>query len=153
MKEKQVKIAYLPGDIALLALVFSLGAVCLLLGGGWSGTGVIIILCGLMMVPFQHHGYRIEGRRGLFRVREILLSRENREEILSFLDGKTDTLDLHPVCRGGALVEVYYRSGDERMLARYYDYDQSVSGTYCPLREVSSGQVSLLESFALDNKK
>ena len=53
MKIKQVRWAFLPQDIAVLAVIFAAGAACFLLPGeGWGGLGVIIILCGVLMVPF-----------------------------------------------------------------------------------------------------
>ena len=152
MKEKQVKKAFLPSDIAALALIFVAGCACFFIKG-WSAAGIIVLLCWLMLLPFYIHGYKLRGQSGLFRVREIPLSRENKEEILAFLDGKTDTLDLHPWQPGGVLVDVYSRKSDGLMLARYYDYADEVSGIEYPLRKVTQQQVSVLESFAVGKKK
>ena len=150
MKEQQVKKTFLPKDVAVLAAVFVAGAACFLLGEGWGGLGVIIILCGVMMLPFYHHGYKLEGQKGLFRLKEISLSRENKEEILAFLEGKTESLDLHPWQKGGALVDVYWRRSDGFMMARYFDYADFIKGAEYPLKEVSPQQVSVLEIFAID---
>ena len=150
--EAQVKKTFLPQDIAVLAAVFAAGAACILLGEGWSALGVIIIMCWAMMVPFYHHGYKLKGQKGLFRLREISLSRENKDEILAFLDGKQDDIDLHPWSKGGALVDVYWRKRDGYQMARYFDYADFMDGIEYPLREVSEQQVSRLESFALDKK-
>ena len=152
MKEKQVKKTFLPQDVAVLAVVFAAGAACFLLGEGWGGLGVIIILCGAMMLPFYHHGYKLDGQKGMFRLKEISLSRENRDEILAYLDGKTDSLDLHPWQKGGALVDVYWRKSDGFMMARYFDYADFLNGVEYPLSEVSPQQISVLESFASDKK-
>lgn len=153
MKNKQVRWAFLPQDIAVLAVIFAAGAACFLLPGeGWGGTGVLIILCGALMVPFYHHGYRLSGQKGLFRVKEILLSRENKDEILAYLEGKSDTLDLHPWQKGGVLVNVYTRKSDGLILAQYFDYADYAQGVDYPLLEVSDEQVKVLESFAVDKK-
>lgn len=152
MKEQQVKETFLPRDIAVLAVVFAAGAACLPLGEGMGGVGVIIILCGVMMVPFYHHGYRLEGQKGTFLLKELSMSRENKDEILAYLDGKVTDIDLHPRLKGGALVDVYRRKSDGFMMARYFDYADFVKGTQYPLREVSAEQVSVLESFSADNK-
>lgn len=148
--EKQVRKTFLPQDIAVLSAIALAGAACFFLGEGWGGLGVVILLCWAMMVPFYHHGYRLEGEKGQFRLKEISLSRENKDEILSYLDGSTESLDLHPRQPGGALVDVYYRKNDGFMLARYFDYSDFINGVEYPLREVSSQQVSVLESFATD---
>ena len=153
MKSKQVRGAFLPQDIAALAAIFAAGAACFLLPGeGWSGTGVLIILCGALMVPFYHHGYKLAGQKGLFRVKEILLSRENKDEILAYLEGKSASLDLHPWQKGGVLVNVYIRKSDGLMLAQYFDYADYAQGVDYPLLEVTEEKVKVLESFAVDKK-
>ena len=153
MKNKQVRWAFLPQDFAVLAVIFAAGAACFLLPGeGWGGTGVLIILCGALMVPFYHHGYRLSGQKGLFRVKEILLSRENKDEILAYLEGKSDTLDLHPWQKGGVLVNVFTRKSDGLMLAQYFDYADYAQGVDYPLLEVTEEKIKVLESFAVDKK-
>lgn len=152
MKEQQVKKTFLPQDIAVLAAVFAAGAACFPLGEGWGGLGAIIILCGVMMVPFYHHGYKLEGRKGLFRLKEISLSRENKDEILAWLEGRADSIDLHSWQPGGALVDVYYRKGEDRQFARYFDYADFANGVEYPLHEVTKEQIATLESFAIDKK-
>ena len=142
--EKQVKKTFLLQDIAILAAIFAAGAACFLLGEGWAGLGGTLIFFGLMMLPFYHHGYRLEGHKGLFRLREISLSRENKDEILAYLDGKSDQLDLHPLMPGGALVDVYWRKSDGHMLARYFDYADFIKGVEYPLREITQAQFDTL---------
>lgn len=51
--EKQVRKTFLPQDIAVLTTVFAAGSVCFLLGEGWGGLGVVIIMSGAMMLPFR----------------------------------------------------------------------------------------------------
>ena len=152
MREKQVKSAFLPQDVVVLAAVFAAGAACFLLGEGWGGLGVIVLLCGVMMVPFYHHGNRIEGQKGLFRIKEIALSRENKDDILAYLEGRSDKIDLKGRVTGGALVDVYYRSGESTQFARYFDYADYSKGIEYPLHEVRGDQVAALESFAIDKK-
>ena len=142
--EQQVKKTFLPWDIAVLAVIFAAGAACFLPGGGWVDLGFIIILCGVLAAPFCRHGYRLEGRKGLYRLREILLSRENKDEILAYLDGTSDRIDLHPRTQGGALVNVYWRRGESRMLARYFDYADYALGVEYPLREITREQFDAL---------
>jgi len=150
--EKQVKNVFLPSDMAVLATVFEAGVACCFLGEGWSVLGAIIILSGAMMVPFYHHGYRLDGRKGVFVMKEILLPKENKDEILAFIEGRQDMLDLHPFQPGGALVEVYSRKGDDSMMARYFEYSDFMKGKEYPLHEITARQCAVLESFASDSK-
>lgn len=153
MKKHLVKNTFLPQDIAVLAAIFGAGVLCLFLGEGWVAVGVMILMCGAMLAPFYLHGYRIKGQKGLFRLKEIPLSRDNKDEILAYLDGKTDSLDLKPAWKpGGALVDVYYKKGQDKMLARYFDYADLLQGTDYPLHEVTLKQVTALDSYRTDKK-
>ena len=153
MKKHLVKNTFLPQDIAVLAAIFGAGVLCLFLGEGWVAVGVMILMCGAMLAPFYLHGYRIKGQKGLFRLKEIPLSRDNKDEILAYLDGKTDRLDLKPAWKpGGALVDVYYKKGQDKMLARYFDYADFLQGKEYPLCEVSQAQVTALASYRTDKK-
>lgn len=89
-------------DLIVSTIMVAAGAACFLLGEGWGGLGIVIIMCGAMMLPFYHHGYRLEGQKDLFRLKELSMSRENKDEILAFLDGTTEDIDLHPWAKGGA---------------------------------------------------
>ena len=144
MKNPQVKKTFLPQDIAVLAVIFAAGSACFLLGEGWGGLGVVILLCGAMMGPFYHHGYRLDGQKGLFRLREISLSRDNKDAILAYLDGKTESIDLPPQTQGGALVDVYYRKGNGPMLASYFDYADYAKGVEYPLQSITKDQFDAL---------
>ncbi len=152
MKEQQVKKTFLPQDIAVLAAIFAAGTACFLPGEGWGGLGVIIILCGVLMVPFYHHGYRLEGQKGVFRLKEIALSRENKADILAYLEGRTENIDLHSWQPGGALVDVYYRKAEDKQFARYFDYADFSKGVEYPLHEITKRQIATLESLAIDKK-
>ena len=75
------------------------------------------------------------------------MPRECKETILAYLDGQTDTLDLHPVMQGGALVDIYYRKGETEAYARYFDYADFAKGVEYPLRSVNPDQVKKFESY------
>jgi len=152
MKERQVKKTFLPQDVVAIAAFFAAGATCFLLGKGWDGIGAIVILCGVLMLPFYRHGYKLEVHKGLFRLKEITLSRDNKADILAYLEGTTTSIDLHSWQPGGALVDVYYRKGEDKQFARYFDYTDFSMGVEYPLHEVTKEQVSTLESFAIDKK-
>ena len=147
MKEQGIKQVFLLSDIAVLLAVFIPGIICLFLGEGGNGAGVSIILCGLMMVPFYHHGYKLEGRKGVFRKKDILMPRECKDEVLAFLDGSSDELKLHPTMKGGAIVDIYYQKNDPGAIARYFEYSEFASGTEYTLQEITPDQMKILESY------
>ena len=140
-------------DIVILAAVLVAGIACFLFGGdGWEGTGVIILCCLALMIPFYRHGYRIEGQKGIFTLTEFLSDRECKQELKDFLEGKSDSYDPKPVVPGGALVEIFTRKSDGMMLARYYDFEEHLSGTAETLSEVSPAVVKHFEELAVKKK-
>ena len=44
-------------------------------------------------------------------------------------------------CSAGALVDVYYRKGEDRQFARYFDYADFANGVEYPLHEVTKEQI------------
>lgn len=135
--EKTVRQVYSLSDIALLAGMLAVGLALSFLVPSMAGLGYTIILSWVLMIPFWHHGYRIAGQKGVFSMKEILLARECKDDILAFLDGKADSLEYNPRMDGGALVNVYTRRKDGRILAQYFDYAEFAKGIEYELHEIS----------------
>lgn len=136
-KEKTVRQVYSLSDIALLAGMLAVGLALSFLVPSMAGLGYTILLSWVLMIPFWHHGYRIAGQKGVFSMKEILLARECKDDILAFLDGKADSLEYNPRMDGGALVNVYTRGKDGRILAQYFDYAEFAKGIEYELHEIS----------------
>jgi len=136
-KEKTVRQVYSLSDIALLAGMLAVGLALSFLVPSMAGLGYTILLSWVLMIPFWHHGYRIAGQKGVFSMKEILLARECKDDILAFLDGKADSLEYNPRMDGGALVNVYTRRKDGRILAQYFDYAEFAKGIEYELHEIS----------------
>lgn len=136
-KEKTVRQVYSLSDIALLAGILAVGLALSFLVPSMAGLGYTILLSWVLMIPFWHHGYRIAGQKGVFSMKEILLARECKDDILAFLDGKADSLEYNPRMDGGALVNVYTRRKDGRILAQYFDYAEFAKGIEYELHEIS----------------
>ena len=154
MKEHGVKRTFLPSDISVLAAVLAAGLLCLL-GGEWlKMAGYTLLLCWVCMLPFYHHGYRLEGQKGLFRLKELSVSRSDKEQILNYLAGDSDQLNIvaDPL-NVGALVDVYYQKSTDAHFARYFDYSDFASGKQYPLYKVSKEQITALEALNPQSKK
>ncbi|MBQ9583092.1 MAG: hypothetical protein IJR25_02040 [Bacteroidales bacterium] len=133
----KVKQVYAPLDIVVMAGMLAVSIAFIWLGKGMAGVGYALLFCLLCMIPLSRHGYRIEGQNGLFSLREILVSRNCKDEILAFLDGRSDTLEHNPRVNGGAIVDIYTRRKDGRILARYFDYEDLANGKEYDLHELS----------------
>ncbi len=149
MKRKQVRKVYLIKDILVLMVVFIVGIACLLLGSGWSVIGVFVLSCGLSMVPFYMHGYKIKGQKGLFLMEEIPVSRQDEEIIRSFINGENSMLNIRLQQNGGALLLLYRRKTDGLVFVQYYDYNQVLQGKESPLIKLSAEQDNILRKITI----
>lgn len=135
-KEKTVRRVFNPLDLTVLAGILAVGIVLCLTR--WSGIGICLLVCWAFYVPFCRHGYRIKGEEGFFHLKEIPVARECKDEILSFLEGSSDTLKHEPWQGGGALVEIYSRKKDDKQLARYFDYADLIKGQEYEMYPISA---------------
>lgn len=139
-----VKRVFCFNDIVILAVILAAGLVFLFMGRIWLGIGITLLLCWLCMLPFFRHGYRIEGRQGLFRQKEIYASSCSKAAILAYLDGSNGALEYNTKLGSGAIVEVY-TSRDGTILARYWDYADENAGIYYDFYTITSEQKEHLE--------
>ena len=151
-KDKTVRQVYKLSDLALLSVILAIGVVFCLIDG-WSVLGYVVILSLGCMIPFWRHGYRIAGQEGLFTLKEILVSRDCKDEILAFLDGASDKLEHNPRVNGGALVNVYTRRKDGFVLAQYFDYADYAAGKEYELHQIAPTQLTRLEEIDAQSKK
>ena len=139
-----VKRVFCFNDIVILAVILAVGLAFLFMGRIWLGVGITLLLCWLCMLPFFRNGYRIEGKQGLFKLKEIYASCGSKAAILAYLDGSSGTLEYNTKLGSGAIVEVY-TSRDGTILARYWDYADENAGIYYDLYPISRDQKEHLE--------
>ena len=99
----------------------ALGAVITFATSGWfSAVGVLVLIVGLCLIPCMRNSYRKDGVA--YRKAEINLPRDLKHQVLEFLSGSSDTLDL-PAKEGlgGTLLEVYY-SRNKKAFAQVFEY-------------------------------
>lgn len=149
MKKNIVSQKLLTSDWLVLLAVLAVGCVFLPFGPGWRELGFFFFVCGLCLYPFYRHGYKIKGESGLFRVVEIPVSRNDEEEILAFIQGKTTTLTAHSEENGGALLSLYYRKNGGDMFAQYFDYANIMQGKTYPVVKISPEQGKILRKLIL----
>ena len=142
---KNVRQVYSLPDLALLAGILAVGLIISLFVPVLAGLGYTLLTCLVLMIPFWKHGYRIAGEEGVFSQKELLVPRECKDQILAFLEGRSESLDLKPTMNGGALVNVYTRRKDDRVLAGYFDYADFAVGKEYDLHELSPEQLARLE--------
>lgn len=141
-KERSVRQVFSPADVVLLAGILAVGIIFCLVGSSW--IGISILVCWAIYVPFCRHAYRLKGEKGFFRLREIAVARECRDEIIAFLAGDIESFKYEPWQNGGALVEIYSRKRDGKILARYFDYSDFINGTEYGWHTISEDRMDQL---------
>ena len=152
-KEKTVRQVYSMSDIAFLAGTLVVGVILSFFVPILAGLGYTILFCWICTIPFWLHGYRIAGEEGMFTLKEILVARECKDEILAFLDGSSEKLEHNPRMNGGALVNVYTRRKDGRILAQYFDYADYAAGKEYELHQITPTQFTRLVEIDAQSKK
>lgn len=145
MKKYTAKQVFLWTDWLILGILIASGVFFIALGGSWTSFGVCWIASVLALAPFLRHGYKLNGQTGVFRLEEVLVPRECQKQILAFLNGETDNIDVHPAVHGGALVQLFRRKSDGTILAQYFDYAQHLAGTEYPFVPISAQQAKALQ--------
>lgn len=144
MMKDRAKQVFLWTDWLILGILVAAGVFVTVLGGSWTAFGVCWIAGVLAFAPFLRHGYKLEGQTGVFRLEEVLVPRECQTQIIAFLNGDTDELSVQPAVHGGALVRLFRRKSDGKVLAQYFDYAQYLAGTEYPFVPVSAQQAKAL---------
>ena len=144
-QDKAVRQVYGLSDLALLAGILAVGLIISLFVPILAGLGYTLLACLVLMIPFWKHGYRIAGEEGVFSQKELLVPRECKDQILAFLEGRSENLDLKSTMNGGALVNVYTRRKDGLILAAYFDYADFAVGKEYDLHKLSPEQLTRLE--------
>ncbi|MBQ7489306.1 MAG: hypothetical protein IJT51_02160 [Bacteroidales bacterium] len=131
-------------DISLILAIILIGSAFLPFNEGFRALGGVIIASGLFAIPFCRHGYKLSGRDGVFRKESIYVPRECQTEIVAYLRGKNDSLEISPNVYGGAVVNVYSQKNTEVIFAQYFDYALYLEGKEFPLERITLEQLNHL---------
>ena len=144
MDKITAKHVYKFSDIAISGGIIISGILFTLLIPSAQGLGICFILTGLCLFPFLKTGYRIPGHKGMFSHKEYLLPQECKPEIVAFIEGKTETLDINPFRKGGLLLEQYYLKSELKMFVQLFDYSTGIYSAQCELTEIDSGKIEAI---------
>lgn len=138
MNIKTAKHVYKFSDLAVSGGIIIAGILLSILIPSSSGLGICIILTGLCIFPFLKTGYKIPGQTEVFSHKEYILPEECKSDIASYIEGKTDTLDINPFREGGLLLEHYYLKNGSRLYVQLFDFSTGVCSAQCELSEINS---------------
>ncbi len=102
-----------------------------------AGLGVVIGVCGLLLLLFYKTGHKREGEDIVLRKKAIDIAHHCRESLKGFLDGKDVEPEINTNENGGVIrLEIYYNADAAVAYAQLFDFSNY---TYEPATDVAQG--------------
>ena len=131
------KQVYKFSDIAISGGIIITGILLCLLIPSSIAPGICTLLTGVCVFPFLKTGYRIPGQKEMFSHKDYLLPQECKSDIAAYIEGKSETLNINPLKKGGLLLEQYYLKNGQKIFVQLFDYSNDVYSAQCELTEIS----------------
>lgn len=118
-------------DLTISALILAAGIGLYF----WNaGLGVVIGICGLLMLAFFKTGHKREGENTVLSKKALDLAHACRTSLKEFLDGKDVEPEVKAAGNGGVVrLEVYFNTAASVAYAQLYDFSNY---TYEPVTEI-----------------
>ena len=104
--------------------------------------GCTLIAFAVILFLAMKSSYVIEGKEGSFRRKTANYPKTKKEELVSFLEGKSDK--VVPEAPGGLLMYIYYRRDKSAGFAQINDFDQYEYKPITEMLPLNAGQVKAL---------
>ena len=129
--EIKLKSVHTVKDLVISAIVLAAGIGLCFVN---AGLGVVIGICGLLLLLFYKTGYKKEGEDIVLRKKAIDIARHCRDSVKGFLDGKDVEPEIETNENGGVIrLEIYYNAGAAVAYAQLFDFSNY---TYEPATEI-----------------
>lgn len=88
-----------------------------------AGLGILIAICGILMLLLYKGGYKREGEDILLQKKAMDVAHSCRENLKAFLDGKEVTPEIITNAQGGVIrLEVYFNADAAIAYAQLFDF-------------------------------
>ena len=99
-----------------------------------AGLGILIGVCGLLMLLFYKAAYKREGEDIVLKKSAVDVAHSCRESLKNFLDGKDVEPEVNTSVNGGVIrLEVYYSAAASVAYAQLFDFSNY---SYVPATEI-----------------
>jgi len=143
MKEDNIHRVRCTKDIILSIATVAIGIILCLLGSTGAGIlGAIVVASGLFMLFTLKTAYKIDGQEGLFKRKSYDLPTSKKEAAMSFLQGKSQTLDKGN--GSGLILYLYHDSSMQKGFAQLYEYAQYEYNLCTELVQLNPQQIASL---------
>lgn len=118
--EINIKSVHTVKDLVISAIVLAAGIGLYFVN---TGLGVIIGVCGLLLLLFYKTGHKREGEDILLRKKAIDVAHRCRESLKGFLEGKDVEPEINTNENGGVIrLEIYYNADAAVAYAQLFDF-------------------------------
>ena len=128
----------------LVSFIFIIGGVALFFTHSDSMfiLGATLIAFGIILLLALRTSYKIEGKEGSFKRKTKNYPRTKKEELLSFINGKSET--VVPEAPGSLLLYVYFKRDKSVGYAELNDYVDYIYKPLTDLVELTPTQVKAI---------
>ena len=129
--EIKLKSVHTGKDLVISAIILAAGIGLFFVN---EGLGVIIGICGLLMLLFYKTGHKREGENIVLRKKALDIAHHCRDSIKGYLDGKDVEPEIDTRETGGVVrLEIYYNADTAVAYAQLFDFSNY---TYEPATEI-----------------
>jgi hypothetical protein len=98
------------------------------------GLGISLVVVAVLLFFLWKSGFRKDGLSTVFTKEAIDVPRSFRQNIIDFLEGKSDDVEFQEGCEGGCVrIEAFYNKHEQIAFAQLMDFS---SYTYQPVGEM-----------------
>ena len=129
--ELKFKLVHTGKDLIISAIVLAAGIGLYFVN---AGLGILIGVCGLLMLLLYKTGYKREGENTVLRKKALDIAYHCRDSVKGFLDGKDAEPEIDTNEIGGVVrLEIYYNTDSAVAYAQLFDFSNY---TYVPATEI-----------------
>ena len=129
-------------DFIITLLFLAAGVGLLFCSDSMFILGCTLIAFAVILFLAMKSSYVIEGKEGSFKRKTANYSKAKKEELVSFLEGKSDKVVSE--AHGGLLMYIYYRRDKSAGFAQINDFDQYMYKPITEMLPLNAGQVKAL---------
>ena len=129
-------------DFIITLLFLAAGVGLLFCSDSMFILGCTLIAFAVILFLAMKSSYVIEGKEGSFKRKTANYLKTKKEELVSFLEGKSDKVVSE--APGGLLMYVYYRRDKSAGFAQINDFDQYMYKPITEMLPLNAGQVKAL---------
>ena len=142
--EIRINKVHIVKDLILSALIVAAGAGLYFVN---AGLGILVGVCGLLMLIFYKAAFKREGEDTVLRKTALDISHSCRDSLMEFLDGKDVEPQVNTSADGAVIrLEVYYNAAASIAYAQLFDFSNYTYVKATEIVELRGNKANILIS-------